>query len=72
MTNERIRTLIINLLDDEQGINDRGYTDLSTLAAETGNTDVIVLADCENNRWFLGEDDAEDLREFGPSPLTNG
>jgi hypothetical protein len=62
MTNNEIRQMIINILDDEQGINDSGFCDLYILAKSTGNEDVVKFAKAQDGRWFIGENDAEDLR----------
>jgi hypothetical protein len=79
MNNNKIRQLIINLLDDEHGINGAAYTDLYDLAIATGNRDILPfvenqdidagngdilpLVENQDNRWYLGEDDAADLRK---------
>jgi hypothetical protein len=62
MNNLSTRNLIIDLLDDEHGINDPAYATLYDLACETENEDVVTKATAINGRWFLGEDDAEELR----------
>jgi hypothetical protein len=62
MKSKNLRELIIDLLDDEHGINDISYTRLYELACECGSEDVVKKAEETNGRWFLGEDDAEELR----------
>lgn len=54
--------MIINILDDEDGINDPGFSDLARLAVSTGNEDIIPFTRAQNGRWFIGENDAIDLR----------
>jgi hypothetical protein len=62
MTNNEIRQMIINLLDDDQGINGPGFDGIYILAKDTGNEDVVKFAKAQDGRWFIGENDAEDLR----------
>jgi hypothetical protein len=62
MTNNEIRQMIINLLDDEDGINDPGFDGIYILAKDTGNEDVVKFARAQDGRWFIGENDAADLR----------
>ena len=63
MNNKEVRQMIIDLLDDEHGINNEGYTQLIPLACMSGNEDVVKSAMEINGRWFIGETDAEDLRQ---------
>ena len=57
------RDLIIELLDDKHGINDVAYAILYDLACDTDNEDVVLKAKEIDGRWFLGEDDADELRQ---------
>lgn len=67
MTTKQIRTLAIELLDDENGINAKGYDLLEDLLNETGNSDIVNAVDAQNGRFFLGEEVAEQFR----NDLTN-
>ena len=64
MTNKKARELIITLLDDDDGINDAAYTKLYEFATETQNADVMKATDAIDGRWYLSEDNAEDLRNI--------
>lgn len=67
MTNEKARELIITLLDDEHGINDAAYTNIYEFATETQNADVMKATEASNGRWYIGEDDAADLKNIPPN-----
>ncbi len=64
ITKENSRQLIIDLLDDEYGINGPAFNGVSLLAENTGNEDIITRVEASEGRWYLGEDDAEELREI--------
>ncbi len=54
--------MIIDLLDDENGVNDRAFTALYALGVATDNKDVVDKAEFLEGRWFLGEIDADNFR----------
>ena len=58
-----IRTLAIEVLDSENGITEDAYDVLRDLLLETGNADVAEKVDATDGMFYLGEDDAEDLRK---------
>ena len=71
---KNLRKLAILLLDDEHGINEAAYNELATQLADAGHTDILnaVKADAghtdilnavkaDAGRYYLGEDDAQDL-----------
>jgi len=59
----RIRELAIELLDSENGIRQEAYKILETILKETGSEDICQLVDCAKGYCFIGEDEAEGLRE---------
>ena len=59
--NRQIREFAIIVLDDEQGINAKAYEALAKLLKETGSEDILSLVEGCKDRYYLGEDDAEDL-----------
>ena len=63
MNNEEFRQMIIDLLDDEHGINEKAFNRVSLLAENTGNDDIVSSTSATEGRWYLGEDDAEELRQ---------
>lgn len=64
MTDKQIlRQAIIALLDDEHGISNETYYHIDLLCLNNGWEDIISKVENVNNRWFLNEDDAENLRK---------
>jgi len=62
---KNLRTLAILLLDDENGINSEAYFLLEPMLHETGNQDILDVVECQHGRYYLGEDDAQDLLAAG-------
>lgn len=62
MTKQFLRNTIINLLDDENGINDKAHNGVLEICEEHGWSDINQATELQNGRAFLNEDDAEDLR----------
>jgi len=62
MNAKGIRTLAIEVLDSEDGISEKSYSVLRDLLNETDNKDIVKLVEATDGRFYLGEDDAEDLR----------
>jgi len=58
---KNLRTLAILLLDDENGINAAAYNELATQLAAEGHTDILNAVTAQDGRYYLGEDDAQDL-----------
>ena len=67
MNNKNIRLLAILLLDDEQGINSEAYEALASMLHETGNQDILDVVECKGGRYWIGEDDAQDLKGISPA-----
>jgi len=63
MTKQLLRNTIINLLDDENGINDKAHNGIFEICKEHGWGDITKATELQEGRAFLNEDDAEDLRK---------
>jgi len=63
MNKKNIRLLAILLLNDENGINSEAYEALASMLHEIGNQDILDAVEANNGRYWIGEDDAEDLKE---------
>ncbi len=64
MTKQSLRNFIIDLLDDEDGINSKAHDSIVELCNENGWNDINQATVLEDNRAFLWEDDASSLRQF--------
>jgi hypothetical protein len=63
MTKQFLRNTIIDLLDDENGINSKAHDGVLQICVENGWEDINKATDLQNGRAYIGEDDAEDLRQ---------
>lgn len=63
MTKQTLRNTIIDLLDDDHGVNSKGHDGLVELCNENGWDDINRATELQEGRAFLGEEDAEDLRK---------
>ena len=54
--------MAINLLDDEHGINEQGWIDLKMELIASEHIDIVNAVSSSNGRYYLGETDAEELR----------
>lgn len=63
MNKKNIRQLAILLLDDENGINSEAYEALASILHETGNQDILDAVEANNGRYWIGEDDAQALKD---------
>lgn len=63
MTKQFLRNTIINLLDDENGINSLAHDGILEICNENGWDDITKATELQNGRAFLNEDDAEDLKK---------
>jgi hypothetical protein len=63
MTKQLLRDTIINLLDDENGINDKAHDGVLEICEEHGWSDINQATEFQDGRAFLNEDDAEELRK---------
>ena len=70
MNKKTIRLLAILILDNEHGITSEAYEHLATMLHETGNQDILNRVEANNGFYYLGENDAAELRE--PCPDCNG
>ena len=59
-----IRTLALELLDDEQGINKPAFRTLSDLLLESGNEDIVDAVSENDNRVYISSNAAECLRDI--------
>lgn len=74
MTKQDLRNMIINLLDDEHGVNNEGHNGLEQLCRECGWEDINRATELQEDRAFMFEEDAADLRkvEIGGMDSTLG
>lgn len=63
MTKQFLRETIINLLDDDDGINGKAHDNIVAICEENKWDDINRATVLENERAFLNEDDAEILRQ---------
>lgn len=63
MTKQLLRNTIINLLDDEHGVNDMGHDGILEICDENGWSDISRATELQDGRAFIGEEDAEELRQ---------
>jgi hypothetical protein len=59
----KLRELVISMLDDDNGVSGQTFALLNELAEDHGIIDIIVRAEQYDNRFFLEEGDVEDLRK---------
>lgn len=59
----KLRELVISMLDDENGVSGQTFALLNELAEDHGIIDIIVKVEQYDNRFFLEEEDAEELRK---------
>lgn len=64
MTKQLLRDTIINLLDDENGINDKARDGIIQFCVDNEWHDIINAIETQNGRCYIGEDDADELREI--------
>lgn len=62
MTKQTLRNTVINLLDDENGVNEAGYNGLDEICCENNWTDILTQVESVGGRFFLNEDASEQLR----------
>ena len=56
-----VRKFAITALDDGHGINEEAMDMLSFILVETGNEDLLSHVDSTDGRFYIGEDNAEEL-----------
>ena len=64
MTKQTLRNTIIDLLDDEDGINSKAHDGIAAICTENGWEDINTATELECGRAFLWEGDADSLRQF--------
>lgn len=62
MNETQLRNTIIDILDDEDGINVKAWNGIQALCDQYGWSDIFDIVECTDDRYYLGEDDAETLR----------
>ena len=55
MTNETLRKLAVQLLDDDDGINESAWDTLSEALEENGELDILQAVDAADERFYLPE-----------------
>lgn len=63
MTKQALRNTIINLLDDEDGINSLAHDGIVEICNENGWNDITEATELQEGRAFIWEEDAEKLRK---------
>jgi len=63
MDKQKVRSLAIELLDNENGINEAAYDILRDMLVETENEDVVNAVEATDGAFYIYEEDAEDLRK---------
>ncbi len=66
---KNLRLLAILLLDDKNGINEAAYNELHTELVLAGYTDITSAVQAQDGRFYIGEDDAQDLLGIGDGRL---
>jgi len=57
-----LRQLAIELLDDDDGVNSDGFDALVMLLQDNKCQDILDAVEASEDRFFLNEDDAHELR----------
>lgn len=58
-----LRNTIINLLDDDDGINSRGHDGIIEICSELGWDDITKKTELQEGKAFIWEKDAHELRK---------
>jgi hypothetical protein len=65
----KLRNILIDILNDEHGVNEIGFNGIQQICIENGWQDILAVVDHAESdidtkelRFWLGEDDAEDLK----------
>lgn len=54
--------MLISLLDNDNGINNDAFKLLCKFAHDSNNTHITRAAKCQDNRWYISENIAAQLR----------
>ena len=65
MNKQLLRNTIINLLNDENGVNSAGHDGIIKICNEMGWNDINRATELQSGRAFLMEEDAEKLLKVG-------
>lgn len=57
-----LRELVIDLLDDDHGVNSKAHDKLTKICEQNGWHDIIHATELQDERAFLNEEDAAILR----------
>lgn len=68
MNLQTLRNLIINVLDNENGVNNTVVKDIEDLCESNGWDDILDKIEYEEEGAFLWETDAEELRKIQLAP----
>ena len=61
--NKKLREFIISVLDDENGISEKSFAILNQIAEQDETLhDIVSATDAFDDRFFLNEEYAKDLR----------
>ena len=69
---KNLRILAILLLDDENGINEQAFQQLAVELEIAGHTDILNAVNAQDGRFYLGEDDAQDLLTINVETVPAG
>ena len=64
MLGQSFRNFAVDLLDDPHGINEKAWNSLSDMLHDNGHRDIVQATKATDGRFYLYEDDAEDLRQI--------
>ena len=63
MEGQALRSFVIDLLDDEAGINKTAWQELAEALADEGNDDIVRAVKTQDGRFYLPAPTAEKLRQ---------
>lgn len=63
MNPQSLRKFAIDLLDDENGINDQAWDQLSDLLNINRDDDIVDAVKAQDGRWYLTSEKANELRK---------
>ena len=67
---KELRLAVINLLDDDHGVNSKGHDGLIAICENFGWNDITSATELQEDRAFLDDEDAEELRKV-ENPLDD-
>jgi len=57
-----LRYMVILALDNEAGVDKENFTHIQEICKKYNWLDILQVVQTLNNRFYLGEDDVEDLK----------